>query len=230
MQAISFLIEIAIACRGIEMDRKILVIMLILGLVFGLIGGYCIAPKVDTPVFERRIAELEGQIGVLESQIKDKDQIISNLESQMVEKNATISKLQVKLDEKDAQIDNAEAEVSTLQEELNELKKLVPPYRNGEWNLIESFEGSSSLTTDYFYIAEAEIRVNWTWISEVSKYAGFSFSLYKEGEASWTAFEFDLDSTGTTHVHNLTTDNYYLEITEANIDEWTITVEIWIPE
>lgn len=70
----------------------------------------------------------------------------------------------------------------------------------------------------------------WTWTSGVPEYAGFSFSLYKEGETIWTVFEFDLDSVGTTHVHNLKTANYYLEISEANINEWTITVEVWIPD
>jgi len=215
---------------GVEMTKKALVTVLVLGLVFGLIVGYGVAPKgVDTTVLEGRITELEEQLSALQSQIKDKDEVISNLESQIRDKNATISKLQTKLSEKDAQIVDLEAQISTLQEEVNELKNLVPPYRKGEWNLIETFKGSSSMTTDYFYIAGADIRINWTWTSEVPKYAGFSFSLYKEGETTWTIFEFDLDSTGTTHVHNLKTANYYLEISEANIDEWTITVEAWIP-
>jgi len=119
------------------MVKKILVIMLVLGLVFGLIAGYSLAPKgVDTTVLEGRITELEGQLSAFQSQIRDKDEVISNLESQIREKDATISKLQTNLSEKDdqiavleAQVKEKDAMISTLQEEVNELKKLVPLYR-----------------------------------------------------------------------------------------------------
>jgi len=107
-----------------------------LGLVFGLIAGYSLAPKGDTTVLEERITELEGQLSALKNQIEEKEGVISelqiklsendaqvaDLEAQIKEKDTTISKLQTNLSEKDAMI-------STLQEEVNELKKLVPPYR-----------------------------------------------------------------------------------------------------
>lgn len=219
-------------------STKALAIGLVVGLVIGLVAGYFVAPTgVDVTALEKQISDLEKQVGTLQTQIKDKDTTISSLESQignlqeeLQTKTNQLDELQTKLSGKDAQIADLEGQISTLQEEVNELKKLVPLYRKGEWNLIETFKGSSSMTTDYFYIAGADIRINWTWTSGVPKYAGFSFSLYKEGETIWTVFEFDLDSIGTTHVHNLKTANYYLEISEANIDEWTITVEVWIPD
>jgi len=112
------------------------VIMLVLGLVFGLIAGYILAPKGDTTVLEERITELEGQLSALNDQIEEKEGVISELQiklsendaqvadlkAQITEKDTAISKLQTNLSEKDAMI-------SALQEEVNELKKLVPPYR-----------------------------------------------------------------------------------------------------
>ena len=100
------------------------------------------------------------------------------------------------------------------------------PTLTPEWKLVETFKSSSSMTTDYFYIASPDIRIKWTWTSETPEFAGFSISLYKEGTTMWTWFGMDLDSEGTTYVHNLKTGNYYLKIDEANIDEWTITVEV----
>jgi len=107
-----------------------------LGLVFGLIAGYSLAPKGDTTVLEERITELESQLSALNDQIEEKEGVISelqirlsendaqvaDLEAQITEKDTAISKLKTNLSEKDAMI-------SALQEEVNELKKLVPPYR-----------------------------------------------------------------------------------------------------
>lgn len=219
-------------------STKALAIGLIVGLVIGLVAGYFATPKgVDITPLEKQIADLEKQVGSLQTQIEDKDTTISSLESQinglqeeLQTKTNQLDELQTKLSGKDAQIADLESQILTLQKEIDELKELVPPYRKGEWNLIVSLKDYSSITTDYFYIAGPSIRINWTWTSGVPQFASFSFSLYKEGETTWTAFGFDLDSEGTTHVHNLKTANYYLEISEANIDEWTITVEVWIPD
>jgi len=118
------------------MVKKILVIMLVLGLVSGLIAGYSLAPKGDTAVLEERITELEGVISKLQIKLSENDAQVADLEAQITEKDTAISKLQTNLSEKDDQIADLEAQVkekdamiSTLQEEVNELKKLVPPYR-----------------------------------------------------------------------------------------------------
>ena len=117
--------------------------MLVLGLVFGSIAGYSLAPKEDTTVIEKRITQLEGQLSALNNQIAEKDRVISelqirlsendaqvaNLEAQIAEKDAAISRLQTNLTKKDDQIADLEGQISTLQEKVNELKKLVPPYR-----------------------------------------------------------------------------------------------------
>ncbi len=111
------------------MVNKISVVLLVLGLVFGLVVGYIIAPEGDTTVLEERITELEGQLSTLNNQVAD-------LEAQITEKDTAISQLQTNLSEKNDQIANMEDQVkekdaliSTLQEEVNELKNLVPPYR-----------------------------------------------------------------------------------------------------
>jgi len=118
------------------MVKKILVIILVLGLVSGLIAGYSLAPKGDTAVLEERITELEGVISKLQIKLSENDAQVADLEAQITEKDTAISKLQTNLSEKDDQIADLEAQVkekdamiSTLQEEVNELKKLVPPYR-----------------------------------------------------------------------------------------------------
>jgi len=118
------------------MFKKILVIILVLGLVSGLIAGYSLAPKGDTAVLEERITELEGVISKLQIKLSENDAQVADLEAQITEKDTAISKLQTNLSEKDDQIADLEAQVkekdamiSTLQEEVNELKKLVPPYR-----------------------------------------------------------------------------------------------------
>jgi len=110
------------------MVNKISVILLVLGLVFGLVAGYIIAPKGDTTFLEEQITELEGQISTLNNQV-------ASLEEQITEKDTTISELQTNLGMKDDQFTDLEdqvkekdAMISTLQEEVNELKRLVPPY------------------------------------------------------------------------------------------------------
>jgi len=41
---------------------------------------------------------------------------------------------------------------------------------------------------------------------------------------------FDLQEEGTTFAHSIASANYYLDISEANLDQWTVTVEVWMPE
>jgi len=117
--------------------------MLVLGLVFGSIAGYSLAPKEDTTVLGKRITELEGQLSASNNQIKEKEDAISelqirlnendaqvaNLEAQIAEKDTAISRLQTNLTRKDDQIADLGARIAILQEEVDELKKLVPPYR-----------------------------------------------------------------------------------------------------
>ena len=74
------------------------------------------------------------------------------------------------------------------------------------------------------------MRLNYTWTSTVEEFASFSISLYKKGQTIATEWLFNLQKTGTTFVHNVDIANYYLEISEANLDYWTVTIEVFIEE
>jgi len=183
-------------------STKDIVIGLILGLVIGSLLGYSVAPKgANTRELEQQIDQLEEQIDSLQSQVDSKNTQISTLQSQ----------------------------ITDLQSQIDELEALVPPLRRGEWNLVASFEGISGMKTDYFFVAGTDLRINWTWISSVEEYAGFSIYLYKEGQTVSTEMFWSLQKEGTTYAHNIRAANYYLEMTEANLNGWRVTVEVFIP-
>jgi len=72
------------------------------------------------------------------------------------------------------------------------------------------------------------LRINWKWTSSVEEYASFSIYLYKEGQTFATEMLVFLQKEGTTYIHNVKVANYYLEISEANLDQWKVTVEVFI--
>jgi len=182
-------------------STKDIVIGLMLGLVIGSLLGYTIAPKgVDTSELDKQINQLANQVDDLQSQVDSKNTQISNLQSQ----------------------------ITNLQSQIDELEALVPPVRRGEWNLIETFEGSSGWKTDYFYVTGTDLRINWTWTSTIEEFSSFSVYLYKEGQSLWTEMFYNLQKEGTTFAHNIKAANYYLDISEANLDSWRVTVEVFI--
>jgi len=140
-----------------------------------------------------------------------------------------ISNLQAQLTQKNSQIQQLQEQVNSLTQEVTRLRALLGPIRTGAWNLIKTFQGASGFITDYFYVAGADLRINWTWRSSAEQFAGFSIYIYKEGQTVFTGAFLSLQDKGTTFVHNLTPANYYLKISEANLDQWIITVEVWIP-
>ena len=144
-------------------------------------------------------------------------------QGQINELQSQISNLQNQITQKDSQI-------QTLQEQIGELESLLGPIRKGAWNLVETLEGSSDLITDYFYIAGTDLRINWTWASSVEEYASFSIILYKKGQTIYTEMFLNLQKEGTTFTHNVDQAYYYLHMTTANLDQWTVTVEAWIPQ
>lgn len=134
-----------------------------------------------------------------------------------------ITDLQDQLIQKDNQI-------QTLQNQIAELTALLGPIKKGAWNLAANFGGSSELVTDCFFVAGTELRINWTWFSGAEESVDFNVYLYKEGETNFTASFINLQDQGTTFVHDTETANYYLHIHGNNVDQWTITIEVWIPE
>ena len=217
---------------------------IVIGLIIGIAVGYAVTPKVDITPFEQRISDLEGevtnlqddlenrsaQITGLQTQISEKDSQITELESEIEVKDDQLMALQLQITEKNSQIAGLQNQMSQLESQVEELERLVSPYPAGEWNLARSFQGNSGLTTDYFYIAGTEIRLNWTWSSSMEEYAELSIYLYREGETIITEQCLSLPKEGTTHVHDIEVGYYYLVIFQANLDEWNVTVEFRVPD
>ncbi len=223
---------------------KGLALGILIGLIVGIAVGYAVTPKVDVTPFEEQISELEGQVAELQNDLDNKSAQILDFQAQIDEKDSQISELQSQIETasgqmtallalistKNSEIGDLLNQVSELQSQVEELKQLIPPYTRGEWNLVESFQGISGLTTDYFYIGGAELRLNWTWTSSTEEFAGFSIQLYQQGQTvikdAWSS----LQKEGTTRAHNIESANYFLKIIAINLDQWNVTVEVYIPD
>lgn len=121
--------------------------------------------------------------------------------------------------------------IESLEKRVSDLETYSGMVRKGNYTLIASFTGSSSVTTDYFYLGKSDIRLNWTWTSDSSGARGvFMFYLYKESSSSYVAGYAGLGSNGTTYLHGLWAEQYYITTSTANLDRWTITVEVWVPQ
>ena len=216
----------------------------IAGLIIGIAVGYAVTPQVDVTPFEQRISDLEEQVADLQSeidnrtlqiadlqtQISEKDSEISELQSQIETKDNQMAALQSQVSEKNSQIAALQNQISQLQSQVEELEQLVPPYTMGAWNLVASFQGNSGLTTEFFHVAGTELRLNWSWTSSVQENAEFSMYLYRQGETIITEASISLQQEGVTYVHDLEAAYYYLRISEANLDQWNVTIEVWLPE
>lgn len=217
---------------------------IVIGLIIGIAVGYAVTPKVDITPFEQRISELQGevtdlqedlentsmQITDLQTQVSEKDSQIGDLESEIQTRDDLLTALQLQITEKNSQMASLQNQISQLESQVEELRRLVLPYPPGEWNLARSFQGNSGVTTDYFYIAGTEIRLNWTWSSGMEEYAELSIYLYREGETIITEQCLSLPKEGTTYVHDIEVGYYYLVISQANLDEWNVTVEFRAPD
>ena len=187
--------------KVLNMRNKTLVIASV-GTIIGLFVGVIIGYSVSPSLQTTQAQDLQNQIDNLQNQV---------------------SSLQNQITQKDSQI-------QTLQQEVNGLEALLGPIRKGDWNLIETLQGSSGLKTDYFHVVGTELRINWTWVSSIEQFASFSIYLYKEGQSVYTEALLFLQDEGTTFAHNIESAYYYLDISGANLDQWTVTVEVWIPE
>jgi len=196
---------------------KSLAVDVIVGLVIGLILVYTVAPKeADTSKFEQQISQLEKQVEDLQNQIKSKDTQIFNLQNQLDDKNTKISNLQ--------------SQISDLQSRIKKLEALVPPLRKGEWNAIITFTGSTDKTTELFHIPGGTWRINWTYTGR--ELAGFSFLVYPEGEKVMyieTLMTMGPSQSDTTYIYK-GPGNYYIKVSAANIEEWTLTIEAFVLE
>ena len=130
--------------------------------------------------------------------------------------------MQNQLAQKDEQIQTLQNQIVGLESDLGTVKK-------GAWNVVESFGGSSSFNSDYFYVAGTELRISWVAYTGVDASIVFGISVYKEGQSDVYETFTNLEDQGTVFLQNIEKGNYYLGVSEDNADQWSITVETWIP-
>jgi hypothetical protein len=130
--------------------------------------------------------------------------------------------MQDQLAQRNEQIQTLEDQIAGLEGDLGTVKK-------GTWNVVESFGGSSGSTTEYFYVAGTELRINWVAYTGVEASIVFGISVYKEGQSEAYETFTNLEDQGTVFLQNLEKGNYYLDVSADNADQWSITVETWIP-
>ena len=71
--------------------------------------------------------------------------------------------------------------------------------------------------------------MTWVAYTGVDETISFSVVVYKEGQSEPLESFTNLQDQGTVILQNIEKGNYYLDISENNADQWSITVETWIP-
>ena len=135
---------------------------------------------------------------------------------------SVLTGMQNQLAQKDERIQTLQAQIVELESDLGTVKK-------GAWNPVESFGDCSGFTTEYFYVAGTELRINWLTYTFEEKSIVFSIYVYKEGQSEPLDEFTNLQDQGTVFLQNIEKGNYYLDISEDKVDQWSITVETWIP-
>lgn len=135
---------------------------------------------------------------------------------------SVLTGMQNQLAQKDEQIQALEDQIVGLESDLGTVKK-------GAWNVVEIFGGCSGFTTDYFYVAGTELRINWIAYTGVEESIVFSIYVYKEGQSEPLEAFTGLQAEGTVFLQNIEKGNYYLDISADKVDQWSVTVETWIP-
>ena len=212
------------------MEMKLLAIALV-ALIVGLGAGYAVGNiGGGSSANNMQIATLQQQVTTLQGQVSTLNGTINSLQSQISAKDSSIADLQSQITSKNSQISSLNSQVTNLTNTITQLQAQIPPLNKGAWNLIETFTGGNAdMVTDFFYISGADVRVNWTWTSSHMEFAMFSIYLYKQGESIYTSSIMADSPAGYTYVHSLASAYYYLDISGANIDSWTVTVEMWVP-
>jgi hypothetical protein len=120
-----------------------------------------------------------------------------------------------------------DAQIASLQGQIEDLESLIGPVIPGSWHLITSFGGMDDSTTDYFYCRGGDLRLNWTCFSSVPEFH-FNVTLFVEGDLE-PIDDFSLFSDqGYKLLRDLNEGRYFFVITVNQVDQWSLTVETWI--
>ena len=115
-----------------------------------------------------------------------------------------------------------------LENQILELENDLGAVKEGEWNLVDSFGGSSETVSDYFFVSGNELRLTWTAYNGLDESLSFNIELFKEDETEPFNSLSDLDEQGSVLIPNIEKGNYYLTTSAENVDQWSITLETWI--
>ncbi len=145
--------------------------------------------------------------------------------------SGTIQSLQSQVSSLSAAVASKDADIQALQGQVAELKEQLPPLKKGSWNHLKTFNGSGPITTDYFYIKQAEARLTWNF-TEVGSVPYIVVYLYKENQSDLWTWSSDIQQTnsGTTYIHGLEATNYYITVdSSTSVENWTVSIEVWVP-
>ena len=129
--------------------------------------------------------------------------------------------MQNQLIKKNEQIELLENQIENLENDLGIVKK-------GEWNVVDSFGGSSGITSDYFYVSGTELRITWVAYNGLDESIYFEIDVFEEGKNEPLKSFTDLQVEGSVLLPRIEKGNYCLNISEENVDQWSVTVETWI--
>ena len=125
------------------------------------------------------------------------------------------------------QIIEKDAQIASLQGQIEEYESLIGPVIPGNWHLIASFGGMDDATTDYFYCRSGDLRLNWTSYSSIPEFQ-FNITLFQEGNTEPIDYFSLLSDQGHTLLRDIDEGRYFFMITVDQVDQWGLTVETWI--
>lgn len=169
-----------------DIDQKIMVVTMLLGILIGGVGGYFLTPKKDCSEYISTIAELHGNITDLQSNIATLQQEIAQNKADIANYQLEITELELKViefkgkivdlksqaisDWEYQQLQNAYFNLKGDYEKLRTLNDWIMEvyYQTQEeldWNLVEVFEGKANgsgelnYTTQKFMLSDPDVKI-----------------------------------------------------------------------
>jgi len=174
------------------MESKLILVGLIIGILVGGLGGYFGAPSPDVSGLNTQIDVLEAKVSDYESELANLRREISDLSDRLSEKSDDLSELVMEhqnlqsayntlkedYEQRENTVQDYQSQIIELQSKVDLLQQLYN-YTSGEWSVLKTWSGSSSKTTEIFYIPSNQARIKWNLIT--GEYSGFWILLYHEG-------------------------------------------------
>jgi len=202
---------------------------IIAGVVIGLIVGglfvYLATPTHNHITYEEHVAQLESQITSLQNENSQLQSQVTSLKNQLENTEVTIDRLKMQLKNKEEIIDEIQAQINILMKTFN--------YSMGVWDVLKTWNGSASKTTELFYVPSNQIRIRWS--LDTNQFSYFTISLFRESTnysiISWSSLEeepegetYSYVAPGYYYLNFSVNDCKYNVIVEASIDYLKINI------